>query len=177
MSAASPIKMSLIVAVSRNGVIGIENRLPWHLPEDLKYFKSVTMGKPLVMGRKTYESIGRPLPGRTNTVITRDLAWKAEGVQVAHTLLQAMTLARLACAHAQLDEVMVIGGEQIYAMTLPSADRLYLTEVQADVEGDAFFPAFDRQQWRQVGEKIPEVTDTHPYRFIILERESDELLR
>ena len=169
-------KVSLIVAVSRNGVIGQNNQLPWHLPGDLKYFKSVTMGKPLIMGRKTFDSIGRPLPGRTNIVITRDPEWHAEGVQIAQTLLQAMALAELACAEAEVDELMVIGGEQIYAMTLPSADRLYLTEVQADVEGDAFFPAFDRQQWRQVGEKIPEVTDTHPYRFIILERESDELL-
>ena len=111
-------QVSLIVAVSRNGVIGLNNQLPWHLPEDLKYFKSVTMGKPLIMGRKTYDSIGRPLPGRTNIVITRDPEWHAEGVQVAQTLLQAMTLARLACADAGAEEIMVIGGEQIYRLTL-----------------------------------------------------------
>ena len=138
--------VSLIVAVSRNGVIGLDNQLPWHLPEDLKYFKSVTMGKPLIMGRKTFESIGRPLPGRTNIVITRDSGWHAEGVEVAQTLLQAMTLARLACAQAELNEIMVIGGEQIYRLALPVADRLYLTEVQAEVEGDAFFPAYDPDQ-------------------------------
>jgi dihydrofolate reductase len=163
-------KISLIVAVSRNGVIGIDNQLPWHLPEDLKYFKSVTMGKPIIMGRKTYDSIGRPLPGRTNIVITRDSSWQAEGVEVAQTLPQAMTLGQLACAQADVDEAMVIGGEQIYRMTLPAADRLYLTEVQAEVEGDAFFPEFDAKDWRQVSEQLPEVTDTHPYRFVVLER-------
>jgi len=163
-------KVSLIVAVSRNGVIGIDNQLPWHLPEDLKYFKSVTMGKPIIMGRKTFDSIGRPLPGRTNIVITRDSSWQAEGAEVAQTLAQAMTLGRLACANADVDEAMVIGGEQIYRMTLPAADRLYLTEVQAEVEGDAFFPEFDASDWHQVSEQLPETTDTHPYRFIVLER-------
>lgn len=163
-------KISLIVAVSRNGVIGIDNQLPWHLPEDLKYFKSVTMGKPIIMGRKTFDSIGRPLPGRTNIVITRDSSWQAEGVEVARTLAQAMTLGQLACAQADVDEAMVIGGEQIYRMTLPAADRLYLTEVQAEVEGDAFFPEFDTKDWHQVSEQLPEVTDTHGYRFVVLER-------
>ena len=163
-------KVSLIVAVSRNGVIGIDNQLPWHLPEDLKYFKSVTMGKPIIMGRKTFDSIGRPLPGRTNIVITRDTSWQADGVEVAQSLVQAMTLGKLACASGDVDEAMVIGGEQIYRMTLPVADRLYLTEVQAEVEGDAFFPAFDASDWHQVSEQLPEVTDTHPYRFVVLER-------
>ena len=163
-------KISLIVAVSRNGVIGIDNQLPWHLPEDLKYFKSVTMGKPIIMGRKTFDSIGRPLPGRTNIVITRDSSWQAEGVEVAQTLAQAMVLARLACAQADADEAMVIGGEQIYRMTLPAADRLYLTEVQAEVEGDAFFPEIAADEWQQVSEQVPEMTDTHPYRFVVLDR-------
>jgi dihydrofolate reductase len=165
-------KVSLIVAVSRNGVIGLNNQLPWHLPGDLKYFKSVTMGKPLIMGRKTFESIGRPLPGRTNIVVTRDSQWHAEGVQVAQTLVQAMTLARLACAAAQVEEIMVIGGEQIYRLTLPVADRLYLTQVEAQVEGDAFFPTYDPDEWHQVSEQLPEKTDTHPYRYLVLERKT-----
>lgn len=165
-------KTSLIVAVSRNGVIGIDNQLPWHLPEDLKYFKSVTMGKPLIMGRKTYDSIGRPLPGRTNIVVTRDQVWHAEGVEVARSLQQAMTLGRLACARSEADEIMVIGGEQIYQLTLPAADRLYITEVQAEVEGDAFFPPLDHSQWQQISERLPEQTDTHPYRFLVLEKKT-----
>ena len=128
------------------------------------------MGKPIIMGRKTFDSIGRPLPGRTNIVITRDTSWQADGVEVAQSLVQAMTLGKLACASGDVDEAMVIGGEQIYRMTLPVADRLYLTEVQAEVEGDAFFPAFDASDWHQVSEQLPEVTDTHPYRFVVLER-------
>ncbi len=163
-------KLSLIVAMSRNGVIGIDNQLPWHLPEDLKYFKSVTMGKPIIMGRKTYDSIGRPLPGRTNIVITRDPSWQAEGVSVAQTLEAALSLGQVACNAAGADEIMVIGGEQIYRMTLPAADRLYLTQVDAEVEGDAFFPDIDLDQWQQVSERAPELTDTHPYRFVILDR-------
>lgn len=131
-------KMSLIVAVSRNGVIGVDNKLPWHLPDDLQYFKSVTMGKPLIMGRKTYDSIGRPLPGRTNIVLTRDASWSAPGIEVATTLDDALSLARKACTNSGADEVMVIGGEQIYRMTMTVADRLYVTEVDADIAGDAF---------------------------------------
>ncbi|MGB1807719.1 MAG: dihydrofolate reductase [Porticoccaceae bacterium] len=163
-------KLSLIVAVSRNGVIGIDNQLPWHLPEDLKYFKSVTMGKPLIMGRKTYDSIGRPLPGRTNIVVTRDPSWQAPGVDVAQSLEVALQLGQSACEAAGADEIMVIGGEQIYRMTLPAADRLYLTQVDAEVEGDAFFPEVDFSQWQQISEQLPELTDTHPYRFLQLDR-------
>ena len=163
-------KLSLIVAVSRNGVIGLNNQLPWHLPEDLKYFKSVTMGKPIVMGRKTYDSIGRPLPGRANIVITRDLAWSAPGVEVAQSLDAALALGKAACEAAGAEEIMVIGGEQIYRMCIENADRLYLTQVDAEVEGDAFFPDIDLDAWNQVDMKLPETTDTHPYRFLILDR-------
>ncbi|MEJ6773677.1 MAG: dihydrofolate reductase [Porticoccaceae bacterium] len=163
-------KLSLIVAVSRNGVIGLNNQLPWHLPEDLKYFKSVTMGKPIVMGRKTYDSIGRPLPGRTNIVITRDPAWHASGVEVAQSLEAALALGKKACEAAGAEEIMVIGGEQIYRMCIENADRLYLTQVDAEVEGDAFFPGIDLNAWHQVDMKLPETTDTHPYRFLILDR-------
>ena len=163
-------KLSLIVAVSRNGVIGLNNQLPWYLPEDLKYFKSVTMGKPIVMGRKTYDSIGRSLPGRTNIVITRDASWSAPGVEVAQTLEAALELGATACDAAGAEEIMVIGGEQIYRMTLDAADRLYLTQVDADVEGDAFFPKIDPEAWNQASVQVPEKTDTHPYRFLILDR-------
>ena len=138
-------KMSLIVAVSKNGVIGLDNKLPWNLPDDLQYFKSVTMGKPLVMGRKTYDSIGRPLPGRTNIVITRDASWCAPGVEVATSLDDALSLARKACTDSGVDEVMVIGGEQIYRMTIAVADRLYVTEVDTEIAGDAFFPTIDNK--------------------------------
>jgi dihydrofolate reductase len=165
-------KLSLIVAVSRNGVIGANNALPWHLPEDLKYFKSVTMGKPIIMGRKTYDSIGRPLPGRTNIVITRNISWSAEGVVVAQTLAQALALGEKACAADGADEIVVIGGAQIYNETLPAAHRLYLTEVDADIEGDVFFPVINSGEWKQVEEQLPELTAIHPYRFLVLERQS-----
>ena len=165
-------KLSLIVAVSRNGVIGANNALPWHLPEDLKYFKSVTMGKPIIMGRKTYDSIGRPLPGRTNIVITRNISWSAEGVVVAQTLAQALALGKKACAAHGADEIVVIGGAQIYNETLPAAHRLYLTEVDADIEGDVFFPVINSGEWKQVEEQLPELTAIHPYRFLVLERQS-----
>lgn len=163
-------KMSLIVAVSRNGVIGLNNQLPWRLPDDLQYFKSVTMGKPLVMGRKTYDSIGRPLPGRTNIVITRDASWSAPGVNVATTLDDALLLARKACLDSGVDEVMVIGGEQIYRMTITVADRLYVTEVDAEIAGDAFFPTIDPQQWQRNRVELPEVTGSYSYQFVVLDR-------
>jgi dihydrofolate reductase len=162
--------ISLIVAVSRNGVIGVDNQLPWHLPDDLRYFKSVTMGKPLIMGRKTHESIGRPLPGRANIVLTRDRQWTADGVVVVNDLDAAIAAAKRACDASNVDEVMIIGGEQIYKMTLDTAHRLYLTEVDADVEGDAFFPAVDTQQWYKSREQLPENTEAYRYRFVVLER-------
>ena len=135
-------KVALIVAVSENNVIGRDNQLPWHLPEDLQYFKSVTMGKPILMGRKTYDSIGRPLPGRANIVITRDPNWTAEGVIVVNSLEDAMAEGAQACNATESDEIMVIGGAQIYRDCLPIADKLYLTKVDAEIEGDAFFPIF-----------------------------------
>lgn len=163
-------KLCLIVAVSRNGVIGRDNQLPWHLPEDLKFFKSVTMGKPILMGRKTFESIGRPLPGRTNIVISRDPQWHSAGVEVAQSLEAALQLGREACHAAGAEEIMVIGGEQIYRMALPLADRLYLTQVDAEIEGDAYFPVVDFDDWQQVSEALPEAYDDHSYRFLTQDR-------
>lgn len=163
-------KIALIVAASQNNVIGLDNQLPWHLPEDLQYFKAVTMGKPILMGRKTYDSIGRPLPGRTNIVLTRDANWSAEGVVVVNDLDSATAASEKACAAAGVDELMIIGGEQIYRKFLPVADKLYLTKVEAVVEGDAYFPAIDSDQWQQVAEKIPEKVGNYSYRFVVLER-------
>ena len=163
-------KISLIVAVSRNGAIGLNNQLPWYLPEDLKYFKSVTMGKPLIMGRKTFDSIGRPLPGRANIVLTRDPQWTSDGVEVVQSVEQALVAGEIACETADVDEIMVIGGEQIYRMTIDLADRIYLTQVDADVEGDAFFPDIDLNNWSQTSVKLPEIIDNHPYQFLVLDR-------
>ena len=163
-------KISLIVAVSRNGAIGLNNQLPWYLPEDLKYFKSVTMGKPLIMGRKTFDSIGRPLPGRANIVLTRDPQWISDGVEVVQSVEQALLAGEIACEAADVDEIMVIGGEQIYRMTIDLADRIYLTQVDADVEGDAFFPDIDLNDWSQTRVKLPEIIDKHPYQFLVLDR-------
>jgi len=157
--------ISMIVAVAANGVIGCDNKMPWHLSEDLKYFKRVTLGKPVVMGRKTFESIGRPLPGRPNIVITRDPSWNAEGVQVVHSIAQALTLAEQL---ADGGEVMVIGGAEIFNAAAPLAGRLYYTEVKRDYEGDAFFPKPDPTQWREV---LREEHDGDPaYAFLVLER-------
>ena len=164
-------KISLIVAVSRNGAIGLNNQLPWYLPEDLKYFKSVTMGKPLIMGRKTFGSIGRPLPGRANIVLTRDPQWTSDGVEVVQSVEQALVAGEIACEAADVDEIMVIGGEQIYRMTIDLADRIYLTQVDTDVEGDAFFPDIDLNNWSQTRVKLPEIIDKHPYRFLVLDRD------
>ncbi|ASJ23610.1 dihydrofolate reductase [Laribacter hongkongensis] len=136
--------LALIAARARNGVIGLDNRMPWHLPEDLAYFKRVTLGKPVVMGRKTFESIGRPLPGRLNIVVTRNPGWQAAGVQVAHSLDAALALA----AAAVPEEIMLIGGAELYRQALPQADVLYLTEIDAEFAGDAFFPEVDLARWR-----------------------------
>jgi len=135
--------ISLIVAVSTNNVIGADGDLPWRLSDDLKRFKAVTMGKPIVMGRKTYESIGRPLPGRQNIVITRQGGFTAEGCDVVQSTAEAVEVAEGA------DEIMVIGGSQIYAVFLPLAERIYLTRVHTEVEGDVFFPPLDEEEWRE----------------------------
>jgi len=167
------VKLALIWAMARNRTIGRNNALPWYLPEDLKYFKRVTLGKPIIMGRKTWESIGRPLPGRTNIVITRDTGFHADGVRVVHSLEQALSLAEKICLIDGADEAVVIGGAQIYALALPFADRLYLTQVHADVEGDAHFPPLDLTQWREMGREdfAAQAPNPYDYSFLILERE------
>lgn len=144
--------MSLIVAMTENRVIGVENRLPWNIPEDLKRFKKITSGHPIIMGRKTYESIGRPLPGRTNIVITRQKDYRAEGVIACSSLREALDWANRAPGS---DEIFVIGGGEIFKQALPLTDRIYLTIVEWPFEGDAYFPDFDRALFQsQAPEKL-----------------------
>ena len=138
---------SIMVASSTNGVIGKDNQLPWHLPNDLKHFKKVTMSKPIIMGRKTFDSIGRPLPGRPNIVLTRDNSWKKEGVYTASSLEEAYEIADN--VRREANEVVIIGGEQIYKAALLDVDVIYLTKVHAKVEGDAFFPSINWRQWKE----------------------------
>ena len=150
-------KIALIVAVARNGVIGRDGALPWRLSSDLKTFRRLTLGKPIVMGRRTFQSLGKPLDGRDNLVITRDASFKPEGAEVFASLHSALERGRELAKARGYDEVMVIGGADIYAQVLPAADRIYWTQVQADVDGDTHFPAFDRTHWREVArEAIPQ---------------------
>ncbi len=160
--------LSLIAAVAENGVIGRNNKLPWHLSEDLKYFKRTTLGKPVVMGRLTWESIGRPLPGRTNIVVSRQTDLAIAGVQVVPDLATAMSLGDIGDAA----EVVVIGGGQIYAMAMPWVTRMYLTEVHADVTGDAYFPLWDKSSWRESGRENFKAVEPNPYdySFAVYER-------
>lgn len=159
-------------AMSRNRVIGRNNALPWYLPEDLKYFKRVTMGKPIIMGRKTWESIGRPLPGRTNIVITRSSGYEVpEGVRVVLSLAAALDLAEKICMIHGLDEAVVIGGAEIYALALPVANRLYMTQVHAEVDGDAYFPQIILDAWQELGREDFAASGANPYdySFVVLE--------
>lgn len=159
-------RRSLVVAVARNGVIGRDNALPWRLPADLAYFKKVTMGHPVVMGRKTHESIGKPLPGRLNIVITRNRGFAAPGCIVAGSLEEAWRAA------GDAGEVCVIGGTSLFEETLPIADLIHLTEVDADVEGDTYFPAFDRSRWseREVSRHPADERHAYPFRIVELAR-------
>ena len=159
-------RISLIAAMSRNRVIGKAGQLPWHLPGDLAFFKKMTRGKPIIMGRKTCQSLGRPLPGRKNIVLTRDPGFVAEGF-----VLVADPEAALAAA-APAEEVMICGGSSIYALFLPRAHRLILTLVDAEVEGDTFFPEFDQTDWREVERGEHGADDRNPLPRVesILER-------
>jgi dihydrofolate reductase len=165
MSARQPF-ISLIVAMAQNGVIGRDNTLPWRLPEDLKRFREFTLGKPVLMGRKTFESLGCALPGRTNFVLTRDRSWSAEGVTAVHSVEEALVRA------AGSEELVAIGGAAIYRLVLPFARRLYLTHVHADVPGDTFFPEFDPTQWDDVEYRMHPADERHAYplTFVTLER-------
>lgn len=146
---AQPIVVTFVVAVAENGVIGKDGQLPWRISADLKFFKSVTVGKPVIMGRKTYESIGKPLPRRTNIVVTRQKDWQVEGVLVAGDVPTALALAYEDARRTGADEVAVIGGAEIYRQTTKDVGRIYLTEVHRAYDGDATFD-FDKSGWREV---------------------------
>ena len=164
--------LSIIVAASRNNVIGRDNGLPWRLPEDLRHFKQLTMGKPLIMGRRTFDSIGRPLPGRTMLVVTRQPGWHRDGVIVCASPAEAIARAETLLQPGQ-EEVMVAGGEEIYRQCLPRVDRIYLTRVDVDVDGDARFPDIDGDQWRTVEDSgnYSEGAGLY-YRFMTLEKKA-----
>jgi len=158
-------RIAMIWAMAENRVIGRGNMLPWHLPNDLKYFKRLTTGKPVIMGRKTYESIGRPLPNRVNIVVTRDKSFTAEGVKVVHTINEAIELANAECIISGAEEVIVMGGAEIYKQSLPRADRLYITFVHAVIEGDAYFPEFDLNAYKEIGRDDFYADGPNPYDY------------
>ena len=151
--------ISIIVAVAENGTIGSDNRLPWHLPDDLKHFKALSLGKPVVMGRRTFDSIGRPLPGRTNIVVSRRSELAIEGVLVVHSLDAALKAA------ASAPETVVIGGAEIFRQVLPRTNTIHLTRVHARVAGDVFFPQLDPAQWREAAVEHHAADERHEYAF------------
>ncbi|MDW7616721.1 dihydrofolate reductase [Peribacillus simplex] len=159
--------ISLIVAMDQNRVIGNNNQLPWHLPADLQYFKKVTMGHPIIMGRKTFESIGRVLPGRENVIVTRNPEYKAEGCLVLHDTLEIKTF-----ADNSSDEVFVIGGAEIFKEILPYTDRLYITVIHETFEGDTFFPVIDENEWDKISSNQGSIDEKNRYAhdFIILQK-------
>lgn len=161
-----PACVSLIVAMTPEGVIGRDNDLPWRLPDDLKRFKSLTMGRPVIMGRRTWESIGRPLPGRTSIVLSRSATFAPQGATVVPDLERALDAA------GAVDEAFVIGGAQVYVLALPIAQRLYLTLVHGEVAGDARFPTIDPQQWREIERSERPADERHAFAmtFSVLER-------
>ncbi len=161
----SPV-ITLIAARARNGVIGRNNQMPWKIPGEQAYFKRMTMGHPIVMGRKTWESVGRPLPGRRNVVVTRNRQFVAPGAEAVASLDEALTQT------ADAGEIFIIGGGELYAQALPRAHRLLLTEIDAEFEGDAFFPVFDRSQWRETSRErhLPTPDQPFGYSFVVYER-------
>jgi dihydrofolate reductase len=165
-------RLVLVVAVAENGVIGKNGHLPWKIPGDLKRFQQLTIGRPVVMGRLTYESMGGPLKGRTNIVLSSNPNYKAEGAIVVTTLDQALALAAEDAAKNNTDEIAIIGGNVVFAETLPRASRLEITEVHGTPEGDAYFPPFDRGEWKEVARDGPRQgpKDSLPYTFVTYER-------
>lgn len=153
--------------MTNNRVIGRDNDLPWHLPDEMRHFMRTTTGKPVIMGRKQWQAMGRPLPRRTNIVLSGNPRFEAEGALVADSLSAALDLAREDCAARGVEEIMIIGGAEIYAQALPLADRLYFTQIDVTLEGDTFFPAFDESQWREVTREEHAADERHPYGFTV----------
>ena len=157
--------ISIIAAIAENGVIGRDNTLPWKLPADLQYFKKVTMGHPIIMGRKNYEDIGRPLPGRQNIILTRDKTYRAEGCTVVHSLEEAIE-----CAKNK--EMFIVGGSEIYRLFLPHADRMYITHIHEPVEGNVLFPEYENSEWKQISNEPHQADEKNSmaYTFCVYER-------
>lgn len=155
--------LALIAAVAKNGVIGIDNRLPWHLSLDLQYFKSTTLNHTILMGRKTFDSIGKPLPKRRNGVITRDLSWQHDGCEVWHSVEEAVT------GLAQDEQVFVIGGEEVFKLAFPFATHMYLTEIDHDFPGNVFFPAYEKTAWQEIS-RIPQQDGEVSFDFVVYKR-------
>jgi dihydrofolate reductase len=164
--------IALVVAMGDNRAIGRGGGLPWRLSSDMRYFRRVTMGKPILMGRRTYDSLPRVLDGRLNIVLTRDTAFAAPGAVVAHDLEQALVVARGEAKRTGAGEIMVIGGAEVFRAILPQADRIYLTEVKATPDADTWFPELDRREWREVSREnhAPGPKDDHAFSFVVLER-------
>lgn len=159
--------VAIVAAMDRRRLIGAGNRLPWHLPADLRHFKALTLGKPIIMGRRTWDSLGRPLPGRQNVVITRNRAFPGVGCTVVHDLDESLEVS------AGHPEVMIISGATLYREALPLARRMYLTLIDADYEGDTWFPEYPAEEWAEVsGQAFPAGPETPAYRFVVLERVS-----
>lgn len=158
--------LAIIVATDLNGLIGKDNDLPWRLSADLHYFRQITMGKPIIMGRRTHESIGRPLPGRENIIITSDQDYQAEGCTVMHSLQSALQHCE------QHQEVMIMGGASLYQQCLPLADKIYLTQVDAELSGDTWFPEWDKTQWQCISQQDhpADENNDYPYSFMVYER-------
>ena len=165
-------KIAFVVAMGNNNAIGKDGGMPWHMPADLAYFKRVTMGKPMLMGRKTFESIGRPLPGRDSIVVTRDRDWKAPGAIVVHDIETGLKLADSAATARGVKEIAVIGGASIYEALLDKVDVLYVTELHATFDADTFFPGIDVEEWAETSREAHSADEKNPlaYDFVVLER-------
>jgi dihydrofolate reductase len=160
--------ISLIAAVAKNGVIGNAGKIPWHLPDDMRHFRETTLHHSVIMGRKTYESMGRPLPERNNIVVTRQESYETSGCTVVHTLEDALKAAR----QEGIDEVFIIGGSELYREAMPIADRLYITSIDEEFEGDTLFPEINSFEWKKVSEEkgVVDKKNPHPHAFLVLER-------